>query len=175
MRVVYRLAAATLLALTLMPAHGAENWERFFVPFLGDLRAEAADARSAGKKGVMLMFHFEECPACAKMKRDILSRPDVQSFFSARFSALAIDTLGSLEITGFDGRKLPEKVFARVLGVQTTPTFMFFAPDGKRLAVYPGGIYNPADFILLGDYVASGAYRDQSFSVYKQMKRIKGS
>jgi len=167
---VRRAATALLLALACAPALAAAGWEDFFPPFLGDLRAEAADARKAGKAGVLLMFHFDDCPYCARMKNEVLSRPEVQRHFRARFVTVAIDTRGAQEITGFDGRSLPEKDFARALGLRGTPTFHFHSPDGKLIAEHRGAIYDAAEFMLLADYVASGAYRGTTFAEYKKSK-----
>ena len=173
-RAFLRLAAAAALFAAL-PAPAADGWEKFFVPFLGDLRAEAAEAHKAGKAGVLLMFHFEECPYCARMKREVLSRPEVQDYYRRRFHAVAIDTTGSQEVTGFDGRALPENSFARAAGIRGTPTFVFHGLDGKVLATQVGGIYDPKVFIVLGEYVESGAYRDGDFATYRQSRRSKGN
>jgi len=166
-----RFAAAAALLAALPAAAG--GWEDFFVAFLGDLRAEAAEARKAGKAGVLLMFHFEECPYCAKMKIEVLSRPEVQRYFDRRFASVAIDTRGAQEVTGFDGRSLPEKEFARSLKLRASPTFHFHTPDGALIVEHRGAIYDPAEFILLGEYVASGAHRGGSFASYKQSRRNK--
>ena len=174
-RAIARFAATLVLCAALAPARAAGDWERFFVPFLGDLRAEASDAGKTGLKGLVLMFHFDDCPACARMKREVLSRPEVQRYFRGRFAAVAIDTRGAVEVTGFDGRTLPENVFARALGIRATPTFMFYAPDGSLLTTHLGAIYDPAEFILLGEYVASGAYRGASFAAFRQSKHKRGS
>jgi len=163
-----RLAAALLIALACLPAAASDGWEKLFAPSLGDLRQEAAEARAAGGKGLMLMFHFDACPACKRMKEQVLHRPEVQRHFQQRFVSIAIDTLGDLPITGFDGRTLPEKAFARALDIRASPSFLFLAPDGTRLALHSGGIFDPAEFMLLADYVSSGAYRSASFPMYKQ-------
>jgi len=170
-----RFGAAVLLALACLPAAAADGWEKFFTPSLGDLRAEAADAKAAGKRGMMLMLHFDACPACKRMKDAVLHRPEVQRHFQRHFASIAIDTLGDQPVTGFDGRTLREKEFARTLGVRATPSFLFFAPDGTRLYEHTGGLFDPAEFMLLADYVASGAHRSGSFAVYKQNKPKRGS
>ena len=174
-RALARFAIAVVLAAAGAQARAADGWEGFFVPFLGDLRAEAAEAKQAGRKGLLLMFHFEECPACTKMKREVLPRPDVQRYFLERFAPVAIDTRGALEVSGFDGTRMPEKEFARAIGIKGSPTFMLFGPDGTRLATHVGGIYDPAEFILLGEYLSSGAYRAGSFAAYRQSKRKQGT
>jgi len=172
---VRRALATLLLAFALAPAYSADGWERFFELSFGDLRAEASEAKKAGQKGLMLMYHFDDCPACARMKREVLSRPEVQAHYRALFRVIAIDTRGSNEATGFDGRAMTEKEFARARGMRASPSFQFFAPDGRLLATHAGAIYDPAEFMLLGDYVAGGSYRKSSFAAYKQSKQKRGS
>jgi len=170
-----RLLATLALALALLPAQAADGWERFFELSFGDLRAEAADAKKEGKRGLVVMYHFDDCPYCARMKSEVLSRPDVQAHYRKKFRAIAIDTRGSQQITGFDGRTLPENEYARAIGLRGTPSFAFYGVDGKLLSMHAGAIYDPAVFMLLGDYVASGAYRNASFSSYKQSRQKRGS
>lgn len=165
---VRTLLLAALLAVATLAR--AEAWEAFFTPFLGDLRSELADARKAGLKGVVVMYHFEECPYCARMKAEILSRPDVQKAFARDFHAIAVDTRGAVEITGADGRAMPERDFAREQSVRGTPTFDFLSLDGKRIYRHTGAIYDADEFMLLGRYVASGSYRSRTFAEYKLLK-----
>jgi thioredoxin-related protein len=172
---VRRALAALLLLLALAPARAADGWERFFALSFGDLRAEAAEAKKDGKLGLVVMYHFEECPYCERMKREVLSRPEVRAHYRKSFRAIAIDTRGSQPITGFDGRVLPENEYARAIGVRATPTFQFYGVDGTLLATRAGAIYDAAEFMLLADYVASGAYRNTSFAAYKIAKQKRGS
>ena len=167
-----RFAVAFVL-LVALPSQGAEAWEAFFDPFLGDLRAELDEAKRTGRKGTVIMYHFEECPYCRRMKREVLSRPEVQEGYRADFIRLAIDTRGAQAITGLDARVLPENVFAKEQKVRGTPTFDFYGVDGGRLYRHVGGLFDPAEFLLLGRYVASGAHRSLTFSEYK--RKTKGS
>ena len=163
----FLLAGLLLASATLARS---EPWEPFFAPFLGDLRPELAEAKQAGRKGIVLMYHFDACPYCARMKAEILSRPDVQQAYARDFTAFAIDTRGALSVTGPDGRTLRERDYARAAGVRATPTFDFLSLDGTRIYRHTGGIYDPREFILLGRYVASGAYRSQTFADYKLLQ-----
>jgi len=164
----FLLALALLAAL---PVKSSEAWEAFFSPFLGDLRAELDEAKRSGRKGVMVMYHFEACPYCQRMKDEVLLRKDVQEGYRRDFVALAIDTRGAQPITGLDGRTLPEGAFAKEQKIRGTPTFDFLGADGERLYRHVGGIFDPAEFLLLGRYVASGAHRAQSFAEYKQKRK----
>jgi thioredoxin-related protein len=170
-----RALFALILLFALAPAGAAEGWDRFFELSFGDLRAEAADAKKDGKLALVVMYHFDECPYCERMKREVLSRPEVQAHFRRSFRSIAIDTRGSQPITGFDGRTLPENQFTRAIGVRSTPTFQFYGVDGTLLATRNGAIYDPAEFMLLGDYVASGAFRTTSFAAYKSSRHKRGS
>ena len=106
------------------------------------------------------------------MKREVLSRSDVQSFYRKRFLLFQIDTLGDQTVTGFDGKDLIEKKFARAAGVEHTPTFIFYSVDtGKPLVTWVGGLYDPKQFMLLGEFVVSGAYRNHSFAQYLQSRK----
>lgn len=163
----------SFLLLIALPAWGAEAWEAFFDPFLGDLRAELDEAKRSGRKGAVIMYHFEECPYCQRMKREVLSRPEVQEGYRSDFVRLAIDTRGAQPITGLDSRVLPENVFSKEQKVRATPTFDFYGIDGERLYRHVGGLFDPAEFLLLGRYVASGAHRSLTFLEYRQ--KPKGS
>jgi thioredoxin-related protein len=173
-RLARALLAVLLLAVVAAPA-SAESWEQFVSPFLGDLRSELAEAKASGRKGVVVMYHFDACPYCQRMKRDVLSRREVQDWYSREFVVLAIDTRGAQPITGTDGKVRPENEHARALGVKFTPTFDFLAVDGTRLYRHVGGLYEPAEFLLLGRYVADDAYRTQSFAEYVRSMPKKGN
>ena len=63
----------------------------------------------------------------------------------------------------------------KAMAIRGTPSFDFYAPDGARSYRHTGGIFDPAEFLLLGQYVASGAYRTQTFAQYRQTPAKKGS
>jgi thioredoxin-related protein len=180
MRPELRRWALAVLCLLLPAAHAAPQTayrdpiDYFFQPFLGDLRAEAVDAKKAGKHAIVVMYEFDDCPYCARMKREVLSRPDVQEYYRHNFQVFQIDTKGDQEITGFDGKDTIEKDFARAADVRATPTFVFYGFDGKPVVTHVGGIYDPQEFLLLGKYVASGAYRSQTFAAFRKSQK-KGS
>jgi thioredoxin-related protein len=163
--------ALCALALAAGAAQARDAMDHFFHPFLGDLQTELAEARATGKKGVLVMYHFEDCPSCQWMKAHILSREDVQTFYRERFQPLAIDTLGALPITDFTGREWTEKAFARSIPIRGTPTFIFYDLDGQPVAHHVGRVADPAEFMLLGEFVASGAHRGQSFAEYKSRNK----
>jgi thioredoxin-related protein len=162
---------ALALACAASLAGALEPWERFFDPFLGDLRAELAAARASGRKGLVVMYQFEDCPGCKRMKRDVLGREDVRAWYRGQFVVVSIDTLGAQPVTGVDGETRPEKEHARAAGILATPSFDFLDLDGRLVYRQVGGIYDAAQFVQLGQYVASGAHRAQSFEAFRRARR----
>ncbi|MCG6873770.1 MAG: thioredoxin fold domain-containing protein [Betaproteobacteria bacterium] len=167
------LALATALLVAGPAAQARDAMDHFFHPFLGDLQAELVEAKRAGKQGVMVMYHFEECPSCKWMRENILSREDVQAYYRERFVLIPLDTLGALTITDFAGREWTEKEFARSVPIRGTPTFIFYGLDGKLVATRVGRIKDPVEFMLFADFVASGKYRNMNFAQYRQSKQGK--
>lgn len=163
---------ALLLAFGIASAQAAEPWEKFFTKGLGDFREELADARAAGKRGVIFVYQMEGCEYCDRMKAAVLSKPDVQAWFGKRFAAYSIDILGSTEITDFSGRKNTEKQFAREARVQGMPTLDFFDLEGRLIARVPGEIPDTRTFIALGEWVASGAHAKETFDQFRAKRGL---
>jgi len=165
------LVAALLVASS--AAYARDAMDHFFHPFLGDFQAELAEAKRTGKQGIMVMYRFEDCPSCQWMRANILSREDVQAYYRERFVVLPLDILGALPITDFAGKEWTEKAFARAVPIRGTPTFIFYDLDGKPVAKHVGRMTDPADFMLLADFVASGKHRNMDFAQYRQSKQGK--
>lgn len=157
--------------LALLPAALAEQRDpdsHFFMPFLGDLREELGEARTEGRKGLVVMYHFDECPACRRMRAEVLNRPDVQDWYRRNFRPVQINILGAQPITDLNGKTLSERAYGRAVVIRGTPTFDFYALDGAHVYRHVGGLFDPADFLLLGRFVATGAYNNQSFTEFRQ-------
>lgn len=146
--------------------------EHFFDQSLGDFSEELEVAREDGKKGILMMFEMDECPFCHRMKTTVLNRADVQDYFKEHFLIFPVDIEGDVEVTDFSGELMKEKDFAfKQFRVRATPVFAFFDLDGKLVAKYTGATRNAEEFMLLGRYVADGAYGKTSFTRYKREQR----
>ena len=142
----------------------------FFQPKFGDFKAELETARQQGKKGIFLFFEMDECPFCERMRTTILNQADVQDAFRAQFLLYSIDVNGDTPMTDFQGKPTTEKDFAFAHRVRATPTLLFFDLDGKLVTRFTGPTKDKAEFLLLGRYVAEGAYATEPFTKYKQGK-----
>jgi thioredoxin-related protein len=144
----------------------------FFHQSLGDLSEELEIAREEGKTGVLLFFEMDECPFCARMKRDVLNRPRVQDYYREHFRIIPVDIEGDVEIVDFQGQSMAEKNFAfQVNRVRATPVFLFYTLDGEQVARYTGATSGIDEFLWLGEYVVQGVYRDMPFTRYKRVRR----
>ena len=167
------LAWVCVLALP-WTAWGAETRDPgayFFQSTFGDLHEELTTARAEGKLGVLLMFEMDECPFCHRMKTTVLNQVAVQDYYRKHFRIFAIDIEGDVELTDFSGKPVREKDFAfEQHRVRATPVFAFFDLDGQTMTRYTGATRDAAEFLRLGEYVVSGAYKTQPFARYKRDK-----
>ena len=144
----------------------------FFDQSFGDFSEELANAREQGKQGVLLMFEMDECPFCHRMKTTVLNRPDVQDYYRSHFLIFPVDVEGDIEVTDFQGHVTAMKEMAlKQYRVRATPVFAFFDLDGNLVARYTGATRDSEEFMMLGEYVVDGAYKDTTFTKYKHEKR----
>jgi len=139
----------------------------FFDLNTGDLRAELADAKSEGKKALMVFFEQEGCPGCRHMKQNIFPVPAVQEYYHQHFVNLALDIHGSVALKDPQGRELTEKTYAQSLKIRATPTFIFYDLGGAEIVRIVGPLQTPEEFLLLGHFVTSGAYKSRTFAQFK--------
>src|ERR1700712_4379376 len=106
-----------LIAFVVLPfaASAAElrDAQSFFNLNMGDLKGEAAEAKSDGKKAVLVMFEQEGCPGCRHMRTQVLNHKDVQDSYRANFANLSLDIWSSVPIRDFGSREQTEKAYAQ--------------------------------------------------------------
>lgn len=158
------------------PARAAEMRDpsTFFSLNMGDLKSELAEARSYGKKAILVMFEQEGCPGCAYMRKNVLSRRDVQDYFRQHFVNFSLDLYSSVPVKDFSGSELTEKTYSQNIKVRATPTFVFYDLGGAEIVRYVGPFETAEEFMLLGQFVASGAYKTRNFAQYR-LQKAKGS
>jgi thioredoxin-related protein len=152
----------------LAQAETREVSQYFFDQKLGDFKAELASAKKDGKQGILLMFEQEDCPWCHRMKATILNQSEVQDYYKKHFLVFSLDIKGDTSMVDFQGKETTEKAFAAENRVRATPVFGFFDLNGKLVFRWTGVTKDANEFLLLGRYVAEGAYKTQSFVAYKQ-------
>ncbi len=151
---------------------GRDPMTHFFDQSFGNLKEELAQVKAEGKAGMFVMFSDPECPWCDKMKATVLNRPAVQDYYRRHFRNLHLDTRGDTVMTDFSGREMSEKDFAfKENRVRATPVFVFFGLDGKPMLRFTGVTADTEEFLWLGEFVVSGAYKNGNFTAYKRARR----
>lgn len=173
MRLFLLLAALAGLPAAFGAADTRDSNDYFFNLNTGDLKAELVDAKNAGKKAMFVMFEQDGCPGCLYMKKNVLNRVDVQKFYRERFVNFTINIFGAVPIKDLAGRDFTEKSYSQSLGIKGTPTLAFYDLEGNEVLRIVEPVKDVAEFLLLGEFVASGAYKTRRFAEYRQSERRK--
>ena len=136
--IVLILLSASLQAT----AQDAPAW--FTESFL-DIREDAAEAAKDGKR-LMVYFHQDGCPYCKQLVEVNFRDAKIVEKTQRNFVGIAMNIFGDREVTWTDGRRMPEKAFARMLKIQFTPTLVFFDAKG-RVAHRINGYLPPGEFL----------------------------
>jgi len=137
---------------------GPDGYEAVFEPIIEiDLRQDTGQARRTGRY-VMIMFTKEGCSPCERMKQDVLTDPDVQTYFTKNFLSYHVNIFGDLPIIDADGVTLTEKRYAAREGIWGTPEFRFYGENGKLLYRHRGAL-SKNDFLRLGQFIGARQYR----------------
>lgn len=175
--IMFKVFKLLLLAVTFYSLSAAAETPRdpysfFFNETFGDFSEELTNARDQGKKGVMLFFEMDECPFCHYMKGNVLNQPSVQKYYRENFLLFAVDIEGDVEIVDFEGETMTQKDFAfKKHRVRATPVIAFFDLDGKRVHRHTGKTSGVDEFMLMGEYVAEGHYKQLSFTRFKRSQK----
>jgi thioredoxin-related protein len=146
--------------------HEKPSW--FKQSFL-DLQEDVREAADEGKR-IMLFFHQDGCPYCAKLLNENFAIKEIVEKTVNGFQVIAINIWGDNEVTGLDGEVSSEKQLASKLKVMYTPTLLFLDESG-RTVLRVNGYYPPHKFSAALDYVSGRqesrlSFRD--FLVHRQ-------
>jgi thioredoxin-related protein len=115
-----------------------------------DLREDVREAAREGRR-LMLYFGQDGCPYCKALMKANFGDPQIEATTRRHFIAVALNIWGDREVTWIDGRVMPEKELARFLGVQYTPTLLFFDEKGE-VALRLNGYQPPERFKVALEY-----------------------
>ncbi len=135
------------------------NWFKdTFMDFSEDLE-EAADEG----KHVMIYFHQDGCPYCAKLVQDNFHDKKLVTKLQTNFDTIETNMWGDRELVDWQGRELTEKEFSTKMKVQFTPTLVFLNPKGETL-LRLNGYQSIEKMHATLDYIANKTYLKQSYA-----------
>jgi thioredoxin-related protein len=142
-------------------AYSLPEWfQQSFLVFRDDVE----EARKQGKH-VMVFFHLDECPYCARMLKENFVSGSTREFIDTNFDVIGINVLGSLKVAWIDGTTYTEKALAAKLNAVATPTIVFLGLDGTKVLQLTG-YRDPRALRYALTYVRTRSYRNQSFAAY---------
>lgn len=128
-----------------------------------------ADNRKTSYRPLLVLFEQRNCSACDELHREVLARREMATAVT-NLDVAQVDIGSSEALQTPDGKSLAANAWAKQLGVQFTPSLVFFDTDGRE--VFRSEAYLKT-YHLHGavDYVVSGAYRHQpNFQRFLQVR-----
>jgi thioredoxin-related protein len=147
------------------PSPHAIDVPRWFTNSLLDIPDEVKEAARQNKR-VMVYVGQDGCPYCKALLKGHFGAGPIADKAQRHFVAIALNLWGDLDVAWIDGVTRSEKALARHLGVQFTPTLLFFDTDG-RLVQRLDGYLAPERYAALQDYVIER--RDRELSLAEHM------
>ncbi|MEN8170200.1 MAG: thioredoxin fold domain-containing protein [Pseudomonadota bacterium] len=136
----------------------------FQLSFL-NLREDLQQALRYKKRGLIVYFGQHDCPYCYALIEKNLRLPDIESYTRRYFDVVAVDIHGMESVVDMNGEEMSEQELADSLGVDFTPTLIFYDAEGKE-AMRLRGYYPPYKFRAALEYMADAHYREESFRDY---------
>ena len=152
-------------------AKTAKHPDWFKESFL-DLDEDIADATAENKR-LVLYFWQPGCPYCNLLWENNFSQKEIEEKFRNNFEIIAMNMWGDRDVVSVAGKDYTEKAFAEALGIQYTPTLLFF-DENKRVVHRLNGYIPPEDFKLSMEYVSGKHEKAQTFGEYSLAKKRGG-
>ncbi len=126
---------------------------------------DLSETLEVGKKGMFFLFTTQGCPYCDKFINLSLKDSKIIKKLQKDFTSTGMEIFSDVDITDFKGEEKSAKDFAKSVGVQFTPTIIFYGENGEKL-FQSIGYQEPERFKHILDYVSGGHYRTQTIREY---------
>lgn len=137
----------------------------FKLSFL-ELQADLADAKAAGKWGVLLYFGSKDCPYCSIHLQKNWGDRGIVTYTRNHFDVVAIDVKGDRAVTDHNGvAYASEKDFAAKLRTNFTPSFLFVDVHGN-VPLRLTGYHPPYQFRAVLEFIADNHYLYEPLRAY---------
>lgn len=131
----------------------------------GNLSDDLADAKKAGKKGIITYFGQKRCAYCEQFIKTSLADTDILNYLRKYYDIIAFDIWGIDDITDTDGKQYTERELSIHYKANFTPSLIFYDEDGTPVFRLRG-FYPPYKFRAALQYVAEEFYKDETFAEY---------
>ena len=131
-----------------------------FLDFSEDL--EEADEQG---KHVMIYFHQDGCPYCAKLVEDNFHDKNLVTKLQTNFDTIETNMWGDRDLTDWQGNDYTEKEFSAKMKIQFTPTLIFLNSKGENV-LRLNGYQSVKKMDATLDYISNKTYLKQSYASY---------
>lgn len=147
----------------------AEGTKESSVATSGNLQAlRAAAAKS--QKGVALLFEQGSCAECSEFRDKTLKRGDIAKKLGSHYEWTAIDIGSERRFVDTDGLIRNGKQLAARYAIQTLPTMIFIAQNGREVLRHDSYL-KPEHFLTLLTYLTTDArHKYKSFQDWLRVK-----
>jgi len=125
----------------------------------------ALDEAKASNKIIVADVYTDWCGWCRRMDKDTYSKSDVQAYLNQSFVPVRLNAEAATRVH-YAGGEYSYREVAAGFGINSYPTTLFLAPDGKHLANAPGYL-KAEDFLTILRYFGDGHYKNQTFKQYE--------
>lgn len=131
----------------------------------GDLNDDLAEARRAGKRGIITYFGQKRCAYCEQFFNTSLADTDIQNYLRKYYDVIAFDIWGIDDVIDTDGKKYSERELSIHYKANFTPSLVFYDAAG-RTVFRLRGFYPPYKFRAALQYVTEEFYKEETFADY---------
>jgi thioredoxin-related protein len=161
MRILFLLLSLSFSSASMADDPALPNWlKTTFMDFSEDLK-EA----NQSNRHIMIYFHQDGCPYCAKLVRDNFHDTQLVAKLQKDFDVIEINMFGNRDLEDWTGKELNEKAFALQMQIQFTPTLVFLDAKGKTL-LRLNGYQSIEKMHTILDYISNKLYLQQSYASY---------
>ena len=116
---------------------------------------------------MLVYFGQDGCPYCKLLMQTTFAETRIVDKMQRKCVPIALNLWGDREVTWVNGSRMSEKALARLLGVQFTPTLLFFNEDADVI-LRLNGYQAPHRMDATLDYVAAKLESKESYADYMQ-------
>ncbi len=139
-----------------------------------DLRDDLAEAKAAGKRGIIIFFSQKACQHCQAFLDTTLQEQDIRNKVQRQYDVIGLDIFNDVEVTGIDGSKKPIRDFAEAERARFTPTLVFYGIENKSLARIIC-FYPPEKFRKVLAYIDGNHYSKMKLGEYLRQQTTQTS
>lgn len=161
MRILLLILTLSLSSVSIADDPAMPNWfKTTFMDFSEDL-----EEANQNQRHIMIYFHQNGCPYCAKLVRDNFHDKALVAKLQKNFDVIETNMFGNRDLTDWNGKDFSEKEFSEHMKVQFTPTLIFLDTKGK-IVLRLNGYQSIKKMHITLDYISTKAYLKQSYAHY---------